>query len=167
MIDKITNANCYLNGQNLIGKVESIDLPDIKQKMVDFKPLGLLSEVELPSGFEKMEAKIKWFCFYLKEFLQISNFTIINNLTIRGNIESYNSLGRMEQKGAIITLNGLMKQLPLGQYKQNEIVNLETLMTVYAVSLIIDNTPILVIDVFTNTFKVGPLDLLSVFKQNS
>ena len=166
MIDKLTNANAYLNGQTLLGKIIELDLPEVKQKMTDYKALGMSGDIEIPAGFEKMELKIKWGCFYLKEFLQMANFTNITNITVRGNIETYSSVGRVEQKGVIITLNGIVKQIPLGKYKQNEVVDLETVMTIYGLTILIDNVPLLLIDVFTNTFKVGVLSLLDGMNKN-
>lgn len=166
MIQKFTQANAYLNGQSLLGKVDEVDLGTLKQKMEEFKALGLQGVFEVPSGFEKMEAKVKFKSFDKVSFLQVANFTTVTNLTIRGNQEKYNSLGKTGNESVIVTLNGIWKEIPLGKYAQNEVSNLEASIAVWNVTITIGGVPLLVVDYLTNTFKVGALSLLDNVNKN-
>ena len=40
-INKLTNANVYLDGVNLLGRAEEVQLPQIKHKMAEHKALGI------------------------------------------------------------------------------------------------------------------------------
>ena len=63
-INRITNANIYLDGANLLGRAEEVKLPDVSMTMQEHKALGMVGKVELPAGFDKMEGEIKWNSFY-------------------------------------------------------------------------------------------------------
>ena len=44
-INKLTNANIYMNGTNLLGRAEEVQLPQIKHKMAEHKALGMVGSV--------------------------------------------------------------------------------------------------------------------------
>ena len=56
-INKLTNANVYLNGTNLLGRAEEVELPQIKHKMAEHKALGMIGSAEFFSGMIKWSAK--------------------------------------------------------------------------------------------------------------
>lgn len=167
MIHRITNANVYLNGVDLAGKLEECTLPDVKHKMEDFKALGMYAETEYPVGLEKMEAKLKFNAIY-DENLLTANTTTIGVITIRANVEKVTSVGRAIQVPLICNLSVMFKKIPLGGFKPGEKVDgLEYEATVYAVSQILDGKPILTVDVRNNIFMVGAVDQLLNFKLNN
>ena len=45
-INKLTNANVYMNGVNLLGRAEEVQLPQIKHKMAEHKALGMVGSAE-------------------------------------------------------------------------------------------------------------------------
>ena len=59
-INKLTNANVYMNGINLLGRAEEVQLPQIKHKMAEHKALGMIGSAEFFAGIDKLECKIKW-----------------------------------------------------------------------------------------------------------
>ena len=63
-INKLTNANIYMNGNNLLGRAEEVDLPQIKHKMAEHKALGMVGSAEFFAGIDKLECKIKWNALY-------------------------------------------------------------------------------------------------------
>lgn len=63
-INKLTNANVYMNGINLLGRAEEVQLPQIKHKMAEHKALGMVGSAEFFAGIDKMECKIKWNALY-------------------------------------------------------------------------------------------------------
>ena len=48
-INRITNANIYLDGANLLGRAEEVKLPDVSMTMQEHKALGMVGKVELPA----------------------------------------------------------------------------------------------------------------------
>lgn len=57
-INKLTNANIYMNGTNLLGRAEEVQLPQIKHKMAEHKALGMVGSAEFFAGIDKLECKI-------------------------------------------------------------------------------------------------------------
>ena len=53
-INRITNANIYLDGNNLLGRATEIKLPDVSLIMQEHKALGMVGKIELPAGFDKL-----------------------------------------------------------------------------------------------------------------
>lgn len=41
-INRITNANIYLDGTNLLGRAEEVKLPDVSMIMQEHKALGMV-----------------------------------------------------------------------------------------------------------------------------
>lgn len=72
-INRITNANIYLDGANLLGRAEEVKLPDVSMTMQEHKALGMVGKVELPAGFDKLEGEIKWNSFYRDAMLSAAN----------------------------------------------------------------------------------------------
>lgn len=72
-INRITNANIYLDGTNLLGRAEEVKLPDVSMIMQEHKALGMVGKVELPAGFDKLEGEIKWNSFYRDAMLSAAN----------------------------------------------------------------------------------------------
>ena len=58
-VNRIVNANIYLEGTNMLGRAEEVKLPDITAIMAEHKALGMVGKIELPSGFDKLEGEIK------------------------------------------------------------------------------------------------------------
>lgn len=165
-IRKITNANVYLNGINLIGKLDEITLPDIKMKMEDFKALGQYAETELPVGIEKMDLKMKWNAFY-PEHLLGANVTTSTNLIIKANVTEFGHLGRSQELPFVAVVNGMWKKIPGGQFKPSENVGgVEHEMTVHFMKQFVDGVPIVEVDVFNNILKIGEIDQLANYKFN-
>lgn len=166
MINKITNANVYLNGHSLLGKLDEVNLPDVKQKMETFKALGMYAEVELPVGLEKMEAKLKWNCFY-PEVLAAANLTTVTNIVVRANIERFHPGGQVTQEPLTCVINGVFKNIPTGSFKPGEKVSgIESAMSVYYLKQTIGSLPVIEIDVFNSILATGGLDQLFMFKIN-
>ena len=47
-INRITNANIYVNGNSLLGRAEEIKLPDVSAIMQEHKALGMVGKIEPP-----------------------------------------------------------------------------------------------------------------------
>ncbi len=58
-LNRITNANIYLEGNNLLGRAEEVKLPDVSAIMQEHKAPGMVGKIELPAGFDKLEGETK------------------------------------------------------------------------------------------------------------
>ena len=105
-INKLTNANVYLNGVNLLGRAEEVQLPQIKHKMAEHKALGMVGSAEFFAGIDKMECKIKWNALYPAVLTQCSNPFNAAMIQVRASLETYNGTGRISEVPATAFIIG-------------------------------------------------------------
>ena len=98
-INRITNANIYLDGANLLGRAEEVKLPDVSMTMQEHKALGMVGKVELPAGFDKLEGEIKWNSFYRDAMLSAANPYKSLALQCRSSVQRYSSQGLIDEIG--------------------------------------------------------------------
>lgn len=165
-VNRITNANLYMNGASFLGKAEEVMLPDAAHKMVEHKALGMVGTLELFAGLEKMEASIKWNSFYSDVLKLAANPTKAVDLQVRANVEKYTNGGLSEEVPAVCYIKGAFKNVPSGSFKQHDNVEASSKMTVWYVKLEINGVAIYEIDVMSNVYKVDGVDILANYRQN-
>lgn len=165
-INRITNANIYLNGNSLLGTADEVSLPDVSVKETDHKALGMVGTLILPSGFDKLEGKIKWNSFYQDIWLQFANpFTPVS-LQCRCSVDTYNSQGRVMQVPLVTFVTATMKKLPLGTFKQHDNAEFQSEFTATYVKQQMNGVDVIELDVMSNIFKVGGVDQLDIYRTN-
>ena len=165
-INRLTNANIYMDGNNLLGRAEEIQLPQIKHKMADHKALGMIGSAEFFAGIDKMESKIKWNALYPEVLKKAANPFIAVQIQARASLETYNSMGKLAEVPAIAYLTGTFKEFPLGNFKPQDNAEYETTMSVNYAKLIVDGEELFEIDVLENIYKVDGVDILTVYRAN-
>ncbi len=155
-----------MNGNNLLGRAEEIQLPQIKHKMAEHKALGMVGSAEFFAGIDKLECKIKWNALYPDVLRTCANPFIATMIQVRANLETYNGLGKIKEVPATAFLIGTFKEFPLGTIKPQDNAEYETTMAVTYAKLIVDGQEVFEIDVLQNIYKVGFLDILTTFKKN-
>lgn len=162
-VNRITNGNVYLGQNNLLGKVEDINLDAVKAKMEEVKSLGLVGTYELFSGFDKFGGKIKWNSFYPQYAKQTANPYVPVTLQVRSSIETHSSLG-MTRTPMVTILTVRFNDNPLGQWQQHQNVPFESGFTTLAVKQMVAGETIFEIDVLNNIFIVDGEDLLAQYR---
>lgn len=166
MLNSITNANAYRDGNNLIGKLEQIDLPQIKFKTEDISALGLFSNIEIPVGLEKMEAKLKWNAIYDTDWKAASPVTS-STIVVKSNMTSLDPSGRASQIPVTASIKGVYKELPTGNMKSNaKFDGAEHLLSVNYYKLEVGGVKIYEVDIFNNILFIGEIDILESFRSN-
>lgn len=165
-INRLTNCNIYMDGNSLLGRAEEINLPEIKSKMAEHKALGMIGAIETPSGFEKLEGKIKWSALYPAVLLKAANPFSSVQLQVRGSLETYGQTGRTEQKPVVVSLTLTFKKFPAGNFKQHDNVEAETDFACSYMKQTIGGQDIVEIDVLENIYKVGGQDLMAEYNAN-
>lgn len=166
MINKITNANAYLNGATLMGKLDELELPSIKMKMEEIQALGIYSSIEIPAGLEKMEAKFKWNAIY-KENWAAENPMVSTTIVVKSDMKKFGAAGLVIPIPVTVTISGVFKELPLGSVKPSaKSDGHEHVMAVYYLKLEEAGKTIYEVDVFNNIFKIGSVDILTSFRLN-
>ena len=162
---KLSNANIYINGVDLLGRAEEIDFPQIKHKMVEHKGLGMAAGAEFWAGIEKMECKITWSSISSDIAGPVFNGIIPAAVMIRGYQQQFAAGGLLAEFPVVAQLNGVFKETPKVSVKHQESQPAESNMSVYYYSLAIGGIPQVIVDVMANIYMVQGVDLLANFKQ--
>lgn len=165
-IHRITNANVYLDGQSLLGRAESVELPRIKAKMAEHKALGMVGTIEAFAGFEKLEGKIKWSSYYADVLKKVANPFKAVQLQVRGSMPIIVGGSVNREAPVVAMLSVVFRSLPGGAFQQHDNVELETEFTAYYMKLTVDGQEVAEIDVLENIYKAGGVDLLAQYKAN-
>ncbi|MGE0156707.1 MAG: phage major tail tube protein [Geobacter sp.] len=165
-VKRITNANVYVDGNSLLGKVDEVKLPEVKVTMAEHKALGMQGKLDLPSGIDKLEATFKWNSLYSDILVKVANPYKAVEVQLRGSLETYGNGGRTAQVPVVAYLTGVFSKFPLGGFKQHDNVEAETTMSVTYCKLEIDGREVLEFDALANIYKADGVDLLATYKQN-
>lgn len=165
-INRIVNANVYVNGNSMLGKAEEIKLPDVQTIMQEHKALGMVGKIELPAGFDKLEGEIKWNSLYSDVALVMANPFKAVQLQCRSSIEQYTTQGRSREVALVTYLTVMFKKNPLGTFKQHENVDLSSSFGATYVKQVVDGDEVLEIDYMANIFRVGGKDVLATYRSN-
>lgn len=165
-VNKVTNANIYINGANLLGKAEEVDLPEVTSVMAEHKALGMVGQTEFFAGIEKMEARIKWSSFYADVMKKFNNPTQSVQIQVRSSINVNSSAGLVAEQPVVVFLTATPNSFPMGKFKQHDNVELETKFTVTYAKLRINGEDIYEIDVLANIYKIGGVDILANYRAN-
>lgn len=57
---KLKNYNVYADGDSYLGQISEVTLPPIKVKSEAYRGGGMLGEVDIDMGLEKLEAEVKY-----------------------------------------------------------------------------------------------------------
>lgn len=166
LINKCTNANVYLNGVSYMGRAEEISLPDVQPKMADHKALGMVGESELPSGLQKMSAKIKWNAIYPDVMKTTHNVFTSVRLMVRTSIETYEGGTRTSQQPAVVYLTGTWKKSGGLTFKPQDNVEIENELSVTAYKMEVAGQEIINVDIMANIWRVNGVDQLATYRAN-
>lgn len=165
-VNRVTNANVYMDGNSLLGRAEEAALPAIKQLMAEHKALGMAGKFEVPAGFDKMEAKFKWASVYPEVMKKCCHPRKAVQVQVRASVETWTGMGLTAEAPLVCYLTGTFKDFTPGTYKPHDNVENESVMSVTYAKLEIDGEEIFEIDVLENIFKVAGEDVLETFKSN-
>lgn len=165
-INALRGGNLYVEGESKMGKVLEIGLPQVKSLLAEHAPLGQRGKMELPTGFDKLEATVKWQSFYSDVAKKMANPYKAMKLQYRSNMEVWNDGSRTEEKPFVCYLTARCNDFPLGSFKGNENPDFSSTFSVSYIKLEVDGHPIFEIDVENNIYKVDNEDMLATYRSN-
>lgn len=163
-ISKVFNARVYIDGTDFIAKAEEVDLPKIKFKFADTKALGLYGDSELPTGLDKMEARIKFNSAY-PEFIKLAAdpFTT-RTVIVRAPVQIWTQQGVTKTAPLKAELKGFFKEWDSGKFKKADSTEAEATLSVIYYKLEVDFKEVVEIDTINNIYKVDGKDILLDYK---
>jgi uncharacterized protein len=165
-INKVTNANIYLDGENYLGRAEEVTLPEISPKMVDHKALGMVGELELPAGLQKMSAKIKWNAIYPEAMKKTHDVFTAIRLMVRSSVDTFEGGTRIGQAPFVAYMTVVPKKAGGLVFKPQDNVEREDEFNVTAYRMEVDGEEVVNIDIMANIWSVNGVDQLAVYREN-
>lgn len=164
-INTIFNANLYVNGNNQIGRASEIKLPDVQISTEEYKGLGLVGTIKLPSGVEAMEGEISWNGFYPDVFAQVYDPFKAIQIMARANVQVHDAAGLAKEVPLVTILTGNFTKNPLGSYKPKEKAEFSSTFQAHEIMQIYDGKEIFYFNAFKNEYRTGGVDKLKNFRK--
>ncbi|MBF6559134.1 MAG: phage major tail tube protein [Candidatus Binataceae bacterium] len=165
-VNRITNANIYMDGAGLLGRAEEVEVAQPRHRMVDHKGLGMAGTAEFWAGVDKLEAKIKWASLYPEALTAAASPFTSHSFQVRGSLEQYTSQGRSAELPVVYLMTAVFKDAGAFRFRQHENVDSTSSLTVYHSELYVAGTQIHLYDVLANIYVVNGVDQLAVFRAN-
>jgi uncharacterized protein len=165
-VNRITNANIYMDGTGLLGRAEEVEVAQPRHRMVDHKGLGMAGTAEFWAGVDKLEAKIKWASLYPEALTAAASPFTSHSFQVRGSLEQYTSQGRSAELPVVYLMTAIFKDAGAFRFRQHENVDSTSSLTVYHSELYVAGTQIHLYDVLANIYVVNGVDQLAVFRAN-
>ena len=150
----------------LLGRAAEVELPHPKSKMVDYKGLGMIGDLSLWAGIDKLETTIKWASYDPTVLAQIVNPLSPSYVMVMGNVTQYTSGGVQAQIPVVYVMGGIFHDPGSASVKKMEQSELTSHVTVYHAEEYINGVQVFLYDVFANTYIVGGQDILAQYRQN-
>jgi P2 family phage contractile tail tube protein len=164
--NQLTNCNVYVGNKSFLGRAEEVNLPDVGFTMSEHKALGMVAVRQYPNGIDKLEGKIKWNSFYSDVMTQFGNPFQSLKMMIRSSVRVYEGGDVADEKPYIVYLTVQPKKTPLGNFKQNDNVEMETEFSCTYVKVEYDGQQLIEIDAENNIYSVAGNDLLAKYRAN-
>ena len=166
VINSLWNCNVYLNGTSLLGRAAEFSVPQPKRIMQDYKGLGMMGRIEVPVGWDKIEADISWSSFYQTTIGQLMSSTGMQQFSAMGDLQVLSASGETSELPVVYNVTGMTKDPGVIPFKAQENISYKTEITIYHVDLSVAGTQVYLFDAFSNQFVVNGTDQLAQYRAN-
>ena len=160
--EKINDANCYLDGNKMIGVAASIDLSEVNMKTSTVSGMGINGELDSPTigVFESIEQEVQFNTLYSSFADMLSPLSTVN-LTFRAAQQVYDKTGGYAFKGLRVVEMGRVKKFKPGKIEKGE--SMEATVTIELTYILIENegVKLVEIDKLNGVFVVNGVDMLA------
>jgi P2 family phage contractile tail tube protein len=163
-ISKVFNARVYIDGVDFIAKAEEVDLPKVKFKFADTKALGIYAESELPTGLDKMEARIKFNSVYPDFVALAADPFTVRTIIVRAPYQVWTQQGVSKTASLKAELRGFFKEFDTAKMKRADSAEAEATLSVIYYKLEVDGQEVVEVDTFNNIYKVKGKDILQDYR---
>lgn len=165
VINQVSNANVYINGNSFLGRAKSVKLPEFDVEFVEHDTLGLAGKLKLPSKINALEGEMVWDGFYPEVAALAYNPFNAVQLMVRANVQVFNAMGMATEVPLVMTMTVNFSKTSLGEYKKEPV---EYTMTyqVNSIKQVIDGKEVLYFDAFSNNYRVAGQDVLQKLRTN-
>lgn len=166
LTNTVTNCNLYLGDKSLLGAVKEIKFPTLKWEMKDQEALGMVGRIKLPVGIAAMEGDITFNSFYPEAMKIMGKPKKFMRIMAMSSLEVYGAEGLEDEVPMVVTMQGWFPEIPLGNFKQQDMVDWPTKIAVYGFEQKINNELIAKYDAMNNKYDVAGEDVLAKYRAN-
>lgn len=166
VVNSLSNCNVYMNGVGLLGRAAEVKIPQPKRIRTDYKGLGMAARIKIPTGWDMMEASIKWSSFDPLTILQVAQSTQTCHISCLGDLQTISASGEIAESPVIYNFTGMPYDIGDVDFKSQELVEFTSMFDVWHVDLSVGGVPIYLFDAFSNQYIVGGVDQLALYRAN-
>ncbi len=159
----VKNFNVMVEGDSYAGLAKTITLPEIVKKTEEYRAAGMIGDVALDLGFEKLEMTITYTGIDTRHFEQLAGCGV-SSVPIRF-VGAYQRQDTCDMITRNIYMRGSVTNLPLGEISLGEINEQELTYAVTYLKVEDNNVNVLEIDVVNGIFNVMGKDKTSEINQ--
>lgn len=165
VINQVTNANIYINGNSQLGRAKSVKTPEFEVEFVEHDNLGLIGKLKLPNKVNALEGEIVWDGFYPEVVALAYNPFKAQQLMVRADVQVFNSMGMATEVPLVITMTVAFNKVNIGEYKK-EPTEYPMAYQVNNIKQVIDGKEVLYYDAYSNKYNVAGQDILQKYRTN-
>ena len=166
VVNKVFDANVYINDASTHGMASEVSCPEVSAKMDEYPALGMYIPVSLPNGIEAMELSIKWTMPSNEVMIAMANSMQAVDLAIFSSKAVFNNSGKVEEQKIAINVRGFPKKHQGGSFKAREDSEFENTIAVFYYRIEVNGQEIMEVDAMNNIYTVDGVDMLEQRKAN-
>ena len=165
-INKVFDANVYVNNASKHGQASEVTCPNVNYIMNDYASLGMWGTARFPNGVEAMEATIKWTYPDNEAQIALANPMAAVDIMVRSSKAVFDNGGLVEEQPVVVYMRGFPTQHQGGGFAGKNDVETESTIAVNYYKIEVDGEELLEIDTIANIFNVGGEDVLAQRRTN-
>ena len=153
---KLKNMNAFVDGNSYIGVVSEFELPKLATKTEDFRGGGMLGEVAIDMGLEKMEASLTMAGLTVKNLRKFGSAKVDG---VRARlVGAYQRDDGSAVQAVEAYIGGRFTEIDLGSSKAGDDTEHKFTLPLSYFRLVIDGRTEIVIDMINGVFIVDGID---------
>lgn len=159
----LKNMNVFVDGSSFAGVAKTITLPKITKKTEDFRGAGMIGEVALDLGYEKMECEVTYAGFDPRQYQQLSRCGV-SDLPIRF-VQIHERQDTCAIQNAEVYMRGQAIEVDPGDSTLGEMGEYKSTYSVTYMRLEVDGQQVFELDFINGIETFGETDLFDEIKR--
>ena len=166
VINKIIEANAYIDGNSQAGTITEVKFPTLEFNTSESDNLGMAMTISLPDKLKEMDGEITWNSVYPEAEARVLNPFNGIALQLRSNVRRYGSNGLIEEVPMVTFLNIMTYSNELGELNMKDAQKRPVKYKVNSLRQVVNGRETLHIDPWNNIYKVNGVDIFAKMRQN-
>lgn len=166
VVNKIIEANAYIDGNTHAGKIAEVKFPTLEFDAQELDALGMAMTVSLPGKLKEMDGEVTWNSVYPEAEARVLNPFNGIPLQLRSNVRRYGSNGLIEEVPMVSFLNIMTYSNDLGELNMKDAQKRPVKYKVLSLRQVVAGRETLHVDPWSNTYRVNGVDIFAKMKEN-